>query len=159
MDQLRPRHKDELLSKIEQAAGEYIKGSGYDLVEASFSKAKRGLSVRFLIDKPAGGISLEECSKLNEGLSEVLDRENIIEGSYMLEVSSPGVDRPLATEKDFLRVLGRWVRVFLQEPVRGRMDWEGIVDKVQDNFLFLRTDRNIETIALPKIKKAKQVIR
>jgi ribosome maturation factor RimP len=128
------------------------------MAEVNFSKTKRGLILRFLVDKPTGGISLQECGMLNERLSELLDKENMIEGSYVLEVSSPGVDRPLYSEKDFLRVWGRRVKIFFNEPVDKKLEIEGVVDEVKDAVVFLRQGGQIIKIPLDKIKKAKQVI-
>ncbi len=158
MDHLANRHKGEFLYKIEQATGEYINSLGYELVEASFSKTKGALIVRFLIDKPTGGISIEECSRLNKGLSELLERENIIEGRYVLEVSSPGVDRPLIAENDFLRVLGRRVRIYLREPLKKKWEIEGIVQEVKKECVFVRQGNQVMDIPLLNIKKAKQEI-
>lgn len=128
------------------------------MADVNFSKTKRGLILRFLVDKPTGGISLQECGRLNERLSELLDTENMIEGSYALEVSSPGVDRPLYSEKDFLRVCGRRVKIFFNEPVDKKLEIEGVVDEVKDTVVFLRQGGRIIKIPLDKIKKAKQVI-
>ena len=152
-------YTQELLDKIRRTSAGYIESLGYEIIAVTLSKVSGALTLRFLVDRPAGGISIAECADLNEQLGILLDKENILEERYVLEVSSPGVDRPLVTERDFLRVSGRQVRVFLSEPIKGRMDWEGIVDKVQDNSLFLEIGEEIARIPLNNIKKAKQVVR
>ena len=92
---------DELLDKIKQVVQGYIEGLGYELVDPSLSKTRGNITLRILTDKPRGGISLKECADLNQGLSAILDRENTLEESCVIEVSSPGIDRPLASRKDF----------------------------------------------------------
>lgn len=145
--------------KIKQAANCFIADLGYELVDLKLFKVSGVLTLKFLVDKPRGGISLDECTKLNEGLGGLLDRENILEENYVLEVSSPGIDRPLFTKKDFLRAIGRPVRIFLKEPIDDKAEIEAVIDNVEDNFLFLNLGDRIEKIHLDKIKKARQVIR
>ena len=178
-------YTDELLEKIRPAAQGYLEGLSYELVDLSLSKAKGRIILRLLADKPRGGISFKECADLNQGLSAILDRENTLEKSYVLEVSSPGVDRPLVSRKDFLRAQGRQIRVGFSEPFEGKRELTGIISKVEDDFLFLdsgektihgerpstslrtalseRSESNgrSRTIKIPlhKIKKAKQVIK
>ena len=148
----------ELLDKIKQAACGCVTALGYEMVDLNFSKTKSGLIVRFLVDKPTGGITVEECSLLNERLGEALDNENIIEGGYTLEVSSPGVDRPLRTEKDFIRAIKRQVRIFLNEPMKGKWEIEARITEVKDGVVSVYCQDTLMNIPLNKIKKAKQVI-
>ena len=150
---------DKLLDKIKQAAEPYINNMGYEMVDLSLSKTKNGWILRFLVDKPAGGITIQECAVLNEGLGGFLDKEGILEEGYSLEVSSPGIDRPLVTKKDFLRIYGRWIRVFLNEPIKGKVEMEGILEAVKGDFLYLMSGKEKLEVSLDKVKKAKQVIR
>jgi ribosome maturation factor RimP len=150
---------DRLLDKIKQAAEPYINNMGYEMVDLSLSRTKNGWILRFLVDKPSGGISIQECAVLNEGLGGFLDKESILEEGYSLEVSSPGVDRPLVTKKDFLRIYGRWIRVFLNEPIKGKVEMEGILEAVKGDFLYLNSGKEKLEVSLGKVKKAKQVIR
>lgn len=151
-------YTEEILEKIKGATLGAIKDAGYEMVEVTLRKVSGALTLRFLIDKPNGGISIAECAALNERLSRLLDTENILEERYVLEVSSPGIDRPLINEKDFLRVLGRPIRVFLKEPLKEKIEYAGALESVKDNFLFLNTEKATLKIPLDKIKKAKQVI-
>ncbi|OGX26866.1 MAG: hypothetical protein A3J51_03380 [Omnitrophica WOR_2 bacterium RIFCSPHIGHO2_02_FULL_45_21] len=147
-----------LLDKIKQAAENYINNIGYEMVDLSLSKTKNGWILRFLVDKPCGGISIQECAVLNEGLGGLLDKENILGEGYSLEVSSPGIDRPLVTKKDFLRIYGRWIRILLNQPIEGKVEMEGILEAVQEDFLYLKSGKEILEVSLDKVKKAKQVI-
>ena len=158
---------DELLDKIKQVAQGYVEGLGYELVDLSLSKNRGNITLRILTDKPRGGISLKECADLNLGLSAILDRENALAEGYVLEVSSPGLDRPLTSRKDFLRAGERQIRAVLSEPIEGKYEITGIITKVENDYLFLDSGKKIIdgsttlTIKIPlnKIKKAKQVIK
>lgn len=147
----------ELKNKIKQTAESFIASLGYELVDLKLFKAAGVLNLKFLVDKPTGGISINECAKLNGGLSGLLDKENILEENFLLEVSSPGLDRTLLTARDFLKVIGKSVSIFLKEPVNSKTEIEAVVRKVEDNFLFLNLGDRIEKIDLNNIKKARQV--
>ena len=150
---------DEFLERIRQMAQGYLEGLNYELVDLSLARAKGRIILRLLTDKPRGGISLKECADLNQGLSAILDQENTLGEGYVLEVSSPGVDRPLISRKDFLRAQGRQIWVGLSEPFEGKREIAGIISKVDDDSLFLDSGEKTIKIPLHKIKKAKQVIK
>lgn len=169
----------ELIDKIRQITREYIGNLGLELVDLSLFKAQGRLIIRFLVDKPSGGIALSECALLNERLSGLLDEQELIDQGYVIEVSSPGVDRALIEKNDFVRASGRKVRIFLceplphpaparrsgacaqgrGEPIEKKTEIDGIIDEVGDEFLSLKTDEYIIKIPFNKIKKAKQVMR
>lgn len=153
------KRADELLDKIKQVVQGYIEGLGYEFVDLSLSRARGNINLRVLTDKPRGGISLKECADLNQGIGAILDRENVLEDSYILEVSSPGIDRPLMSKKDFLRAGQRQIRAVLSEPIEGKCEITGIINKVEDDSLFLDSGKKTVKIPLNKIKKAKQVIK
>ena len=150
---------EDILHKIKELAVVPLEAMGYEVVALNFSKTKGGLIIRFLVDKAKGGISLFECGKLNKYIGELLDGDAILEGKYSLEVSSPGIDRPLDTEKDFLRARGRRVKFFLHEPIGGKLEIEAVVDKVENGVVFIKQNNQIGKISLTNIKKAKQVIK
>lgn len=147
----------DLIDKIRQIAREYINNLGLELVDLSLFKAQGRLIMRFLVDKPTGGITLSECALLNERLSGFLDEQELIDQEYALEVSSPGVDRALTERSDFVRARGRKVRIFLVGPIEKKTEIEGIISEVGDEFLSLKTDESIVKMPFNKIKKAKQV--
>lgn len=147
----------QLIDKIRQVTQEYINNLGLELVDLSLFKAQGRLMIRFLVDKPTGGIALSECALLNERLSGLLDEQELIDQGYILEVSSPGADRALIEKNDFVRASGRKVRIFLDEPIEKKTEIDGIINEVGDEFLSLKTDESIVKIPFNKIKKAKQV--
>jgi len=131
---------------------------GIELVELHFVKARRKPILKLLVDKKQGGISLGECARLNEKIGSVLDAQNIIESGYIMEVSSPGLDRPLKTKSDFLRCINKKVKFFLSESVKGRLELDGIINKVEDDSVHIDIYGDIIEIPLVKITKAKQTL-
>ena len=106
-------------TKIEALAAKLAERAGLELVECDLFRAGRRLILRVFVDKE-GGIALDDCQKLSRELGAALDLEDLIPQAYTLEVSSPGLDRPLRTTRDFLRNKGRTVRLGLSEPVEGK---------------------------------------
>lgn len=152
-------YSEELRDRIRQSVASFIADLGYELVDLKLFRASRVLTLKFLIDRPRGGITIAECAILNEDIGGLLDKEDILQESFAIEVSSPGLDRPLLTQKDFLRAEGKQVRIFLKEPVNNMTEIEAVARKVQGDFLFLDLPDRIEKIPLNKIKKAIQVIK
>ncbi|ARI77471.1 ribosome maturation factor RimP [Halobacillus mangrovi] len=95
-----------------------------ELVDVEYKKEGSNWYLRVFIDKP-GGVDIEECGQVSEQLSEKLDDEDPIEIPYFLEVSSPGAERPLKTQKDFEKYVGEYVYMKLYEPVDGEKEFEG----------------------------------
>ncbi|MDD5729961.1 MAG: ribosome maturation factor RimP [Candidatus Omnitrophica bacterium] len=150
---------DALAAELEQIIGDYLKEQGLDLVELIFRYESMGLMLRILADRPQGGITIEECAKLNIRISDILDEKDIIQDRYTLEVSSPGLDRPLRLKKDFLRCLGREVRFFLSEPIAEKIEIAGRIKEVKDESVEVETETGGVEIPFFKITKAKQIIK
>lgn len=102
----------------------YLEQNGIELVEITYKRREGGMTLRLLVDTPAG-ITVAECEALNNFLSEILDKEGVIGEYYLLEVSSPGLDRPLKTDTDFERVMGKWLEVGTYEAVDAKKTHEG----------------------------------
>jgi ribosome maturation factor RimP len=114
--------------EISAIAARVAAGSGLELVDVEIKRQREGSLVCVYVDRP-GGVGLADLQATSREISTILDAEDPIEGRYTLEVSSPGLDRPLCGEADFRRAMGRLVRVFLREteevpkpkPVTGRV--------------------------------------
>ena len=104
---------------------------GFELVDVELKQAKSEKLVRIFVDRP-GGIGLEDLQSVSEEVSAILDAEDPVPTSYTLEVSSPGLDRPLKTEADYRRFLGRLARISSYEPVDGRRHWSGRLTSFED---------------------------
>ena len=147
-----------IINELRDLLGSYLKDQGLDLVDLIYRYEGRNIYLRILVDKPEGGISLGECARLNNEISRILDEKDILRDRYMLEVSSPGLDRPLLTRSDFLRCIHRNARLFFLESINGKTELEGVITKVEDNSVYIDIDDNTLEIPLAKIKKAKQII-
>lgn len=105
-------------------------GMGYELVRVRVSSG--GGAVQIMAERPDGTMSIEDCEELSRALSALLDVEDPIPGEYTLEVSSPGIDRPLTRTKDFERWAGYEAKIELREPLAGRKRFRGILQGVED---------------------------
>ncbi|MFT4729215.1 MAG: ribosome maturation factor RimP [Granulosicoccus sp.] len=116
-----------------------VTGLGYELVGAEFGQAENGVTLRVYIDKPEG-ILMEDCAAVSRQLNAVLDVEDTIKTAYLLEVSSPGVDRPLFTEAHFAVQMGEEVRVRMTDGVAGRRNFKGELISVKDGVATVEVD-------------------
>jgi len=129
-----------MLERVRSVAGRVTADRAFELVDVELQRASGGHLVRLLVDK-AGGIGVDDLKSVSEEVSAILDAEDPIAGSYTLEVSSPGLDRPLKTEADYRRFVGRLAKVSSYELVDGRRHWTGRI---------LSSEGGIVTLALEK---------
>jgi ribosome maturation factor RimP len=125
---------------------------GFELVDVELKRDRSGAQVRLYVDKE-GGIGLEDLQSVSEEVSAILDAEDPIEGAYTLEVSSPGLDRPLKGEADYRRFAGRLARISSYEPVDGRRHWTGRIESVEDGAVVLRLEREGDALARVPFEK------
>jgi len=123
-----------------------------------FNESQHQLVLQVLADRIEGGIRLDECVRLNRELGALVDNSGELKESYILDISSPGLDRPLSTVSDFRRYINREVRFFLKEPVEGKIEHCGRVVSVDEKQVDINTGKKTIQIQLDKINKAKQVI-
>jgi ribosome maturation factor RimP len=121
---------------IRRIAERVTTGRGYELVDLEVKRALGGHRLRLFVDKE-GGIGLDDLQSVSEEMSAILDAEDPVDSSYTLEVSSPGLDRPLRGESDYRRFLGRLARISSYEPVEGRRHWTGRLVSVEDGVVNL----------------------
>ncbi len=100
------------------------------------ARQREGILVRLFVDKE-GGIGLDDLQSVSEEVSAILDAEDPIRSSYTLEVSSPGLDRPLHTEDDYRRFAGKLAKLSSYEPVDGRRHWTGRLAGVEDGVVVI----------------------
>ena len=116
---------------------EILSGTDYELVDVEYVKEGRDWYLRIFIDK-TGGIDLDDCQNISERLSARLDALDIISGAYILEVSSPGIDRILKKDKDFIREAGKVVDVTLYAPLDGKKSFVGELVSRDEEFLHIK---------------------
>lgn len=125
-----------------------------ELVEIQFRRESPGWVLRLIIDSE-NGITVDDCARVSREVGNLLEVENLIDHAYHLEVSSPGLDRPLRSIDDFRRFQGRMAMVTSSEPVSGRQLTVGRIDRVDNGAVFLTTDSGTVEIAMEKIAKAR----
>ncbi|MGB9428660.1 MAG: ribosome maturation factor RimP [Gammaproteobacteria bacterium] len=139
----------EALLKILEPA---IEGLGYELVELEF----QGGVLRVYIDQPAG-VTLEDCEKVSRQMGAVLDVEDPIQGAYTLEVSSPGLDRPLRKPVDFGRRAGQRARIEMVLPLNGRRRFSGTLRGLEQDEVLIEVDGTLFRLPFAQIGKARLV--
>ncbi|PTN11224.1 ribosome maturation factor RimP [Nitrosomonas aestuarii] len=129
-----------------------LAGMGYELVE--IEQLSRGKLIRVFVDKE-GGITIDDCVTISNHLSRLLTAENIDYGR--LEVSSPGLDRPIKKESDFLRFAGEVIKLKLRVPVQGQRNFVGVLREVNDGILKLEVEGELFDLDMRNIGKARLV--
>jgi ribosome maturation factor RimP len=135
-----------------QAVGERVTAArGFELTDVEVRHDRGGHVVRLYVDKE-GGIGLAELQSVSEEVSAILDAEDPIPSSYTLEVSSPGLDRPLKKEGDYRRFAGRLARVSSYEPLEGRRHWTGRLLGVEDGMVSVSLEKEGVVVKIPFAK-------
>jgi ribosome maturation factor RimP len=126
------------LARIREAADRVVAVHGLDLFDVELTRESQGWVVRVTIDRPGpaatpeDSVSIEDCSTVSRELSAILDVEDPLDRAYTLEVSSPGLDRPLRHEADYQRFAGRMASIVLNEPVDGQTFFNGRIQGIDD---------------------------
>jgi ribosome maturation factor RimP len=123
---------------VEELAKPIADELSFELVDVEYLKEGANWYLRIFIDKP-GGVTIDDCQALSERMSVILDREDPIKQSYMLEVSSPG-ERPLKKDRDFERFRGEYVEIRLYQPLNGKKVYEGELLGLKGNIIEIKTD-------------------
>lgn len=128
---------------------------GYELVEVELGKQGANHVLRLFIDRPGeGDITLGDCQAASQLVDPLLDARDFIEGSYVLEVSSPGIDRPIRKPEDFTRFVGEAVRVVTQSAIAGRKRFRGAIQGFHDGMIALDCEGTVYEIHIENVKRA-----
>lgn len=119
---------------------------GFELVGAEYLSMHGRWVLRLYIDK-GGGVTIDDCARVSEEIGDLIDINDIITHEYTLEVSSPGLDRPLKKEKDLVWAIGRRVKVRMVAPLDGRRNFTGCLRNFEDGTLYVETEGTL--VALP----------
>ncbi|HHO70518.1 MAG TPA: ribosome maturation factor RimP [Halothiobacillus sp.] len=130
---------------IEDMLKPVVTGLGYEWVGAEFRGGTNGL-LRIYIDSP-NGVNVDDCGRVSDAVSGILDVEDPFPGRYVLEVSSPGLDRPLFKLADFERFKGRVARIRMSRPINRQKKFQGVIESVTDGVITLKT--NTDAVQLP----------
>jgi ribosome maturation factor RimP len=127
-----------IVSKIEAVAERVGQSEGIEIVEVELKGGGKSRLLRIFIDKPEG-VTHTDCESISHQVGTILDVENLLPGSYTLEVSSPGVERKLVKYRDFERFRGKKIKAILREPVENSRRWEGTLASCADGLITLET--------------------
>lgn len=145
-------------TKWQTLIGPVLEGTEYELVGVSCSGGSRHATVRIYIDKP-GGVTIDEVAKLSRQISVIFDVHEPIQGKYTLEVSSPGIDRPLFLPKHFEQQLGKTISVKTRMMQENRQNFKGILQQANETQCQLQLEDGTEVMfAYDDIDKAKVVV-
>jgi ribosome maturation factor RimP len=142
-----------ILGQIWQLAEPLCQSEGLELVYVEYQREQGGRTLRFYLDKP-GGITLDDCAAVSRQLSDLLDVSLEMQASYRLEVSSPGLKRPIGRIDDFRRFTGKQAKIRTQQAIDGQKNFTGVLDGVTANSVRMKTSKADINIAFDEIAKA-----
>ncbi|HIY03180.1 MAG TPA: ribosome maturation factor RimP [Candidatus Blautia faecipullorum] len=148
--------REEYERRAEALLSPIVEQAGFELVDVEYVKEAGSWYLRGYIDKP-GGITVNDCEAVSRIFSDRLDEDDFIEDSYIMEISSPGLDRPLKKEKDFARSIGKKVEIRTYRPIEKQKEFSGILTAYDDNSVTVEEDGNLRAfekkdIALIRLK-------
>jgi ribosome maturation factor RimP len=141
----------EVIGRVRALTEAVLPGIGLELVDVEFRREPAGWVLRLYIDRTeaAGRVTHEDCRRVSEEVGDHLDVEDLIDHSYHLEVSSPGLDRPLTRAADFTRFAGQAARITTREPLDGRKNFRGRLAGLAEGAVLLDLDEGAR-VAIPQ---------
>lgn len=127
---------------------------GMEIVDIDYRREARGNVLRFYLDREHGGVTIDELSTMSRRLGDVVEVHDVVPGRYLLEVSSPGINRRLRQPEHFRRYIGKRVRVRTVERAEGRRQYVGALRAVEDGGVVVATDQGDTFIAFDNIAQA-----
>ena len=150
---LKTMARDPIAERIDKIAIKAAADNGVEFVHSEIVGSKRNMTVRIYIDKPQG-VTLEDCSTVSRAIEDVIDADDFIPTPYVLEVSSPGLERPLFSIQDFVKFTGKKAKVKTSEAVDGQTHFTGLIASVEDSEIVFE-DKTNGTVRIPFDKVAK----
>lgn len=149
--------REQYEQQTEELLEPIVTGHGFELVDVEYVKEAGNWYLRGYIDKP-GGITVNDCETVSRAFSDKLDENDFIEDSYIMEISSPGLDRPLKKEKDFQRNMGKLVEVRTYRPIEKQKEFCGILTAFDSNSVTIDEDGTERTFEKKDIALIRQAI-
>ena len=135
-----------------------VKAMGFELVDVELAGSHHSPTLRVYIDS-TNGVVVDDCAKVSRQISALLDVEDPLPGHYTLEVSSPGLDRPLVKPEDFKRFVGETIKVKMHEPILGRKNFSGRLVDVAADHVVVEVDKEHYDLAFEGMDRARLVPR
>jgi ribosome maturation factor RimP len=145
-----------ITDQVEQLIEPAIETLGYELVGVEYIQGGPDSILRVYIDAE-NGIMIEDCERVSHQVSGILDVEDPIKSAYLLEVSSPGFDRPLFKSRDFERFAGEQAKITMKLPVQGRRNFTGQLQGFSDGEILIEVDGEVYALPLAKLAKARLI--
>jgi len=147
----------EIVDRVKELLLPILEEGGFELVDVEFVREPVGWVLRIYADRPEGGITISDCQWISERIGTLLDVEDLIPHAYNLEVSSPGLDRPLRTQRDFERHVGIVVKIKTHEPMDNQRNFKGEVVSTSENGVTIHDVSRNANVEIPyeNIKSAR----
>jgi ribosome maturation factor RimP len=142
-----------IVKQVESLVEPILEEMGYELVDVEYVSSFGRWILRLYVDKE-GGVTIGDCARISEELGDLIDVKEFVRHEYNLEVSSPGLDRPLRKEEHLSRALGKRVKVRMAIPLEGRRNFTGILLRYGDGILHLEVDGREVALSWPDVAKA-----
>jgi ribosome maturation factor RimP len=141
------------IKKVTQLIEPVLEEMGFELVDVEY-RSERGRWILRIYADSEGGITVDDCARLSRQVGNLIDVKEVIAHEYVLEVSSPGLNRPLKKERDFLQSIDKKIKVRTISPVDGRSRFTGYLRKIHEDTLHIEVDGNLVALPLRSIDKA-----
>jgi len=148
-----PEEVKRIIAEVTAIAEPLLDAEGMELVDIEYRKEQVGWVLRLFIDKEQG-ITLDDCTGISRELGNLMDVKDPVPHSYHLEISSPGLNRPLKKEKDLLRFRGKKVRIKTAHPIGDRKNFVGILSDYKDGTIYVRIDQELFAIPYKEVARA-----
>jgi len=144
---------EKLLQEVRQVVEPILESQGFELVDLEYQRESQGWVLRIYLDRE-GGVSLDDCAGISHEVGAVLEVKDLIPSAYILEVSSPGLTRPLKKPEDFNRFRNQMVKIKLYEPLDGRRNFKGTLLGLEGDRVRVEAEQQVYELPLQRIAKA-----
>jgi ribosome maturation factor RimP len=144
---------ENLLQEVRQVVEPILESQGLELVDLEYQRESQGWVLRIYLDRE-GGVSLDDCAGVSHEVGAVLEVKDLIPSAYILEVSSPGLTRPLKKPEDFNKFRNQMVKIKLYEPLDGRRNFKGTLLGLEGDRVRVEVEQQVYELPLQRIAKA-----
>jgi len=144
---------DKLLEEVQQVVEPILRSQGFELVDVEYRREPQGWVLRIYLDRE-GGVTLDDCAEVSGEIGAVLEIKDLVSNPYVLEVSSPGLTRPLKKPEDFNKFSNRLVKIKLFEPLEGQKNFKGTLLGLEGEKVHLEIEGRVYELPLQRIAKA-----
>ncbi len=144
---------EKLLQEVRQVVEPILESQGLELVDLEYQRESHGWVLRIYLDRE-GGVSLDDCAGISHEVGAVLEVKDLIPSAYILEVSSPGLTRPLKKPEDFNKFRNQMVKIKLYEPLDGRRNFKGTLLGLEGDRVRVEVEQQVYELPLQRIAKA-----